>query len=355
MEVRIELTKTPKAKPADQSALSFGHVFTDHMFLMNYSSEKGWFDARVVPYAPLQLDPATTSLHYGQLVFEGMKAYKTEDNRTVLFRPQENMKRLNVSNDRLCIPQINEEDALHGLCELLKVEEAWIPTAPGTSLYIRPFIISTDAFLGVHPSDTYLFIIILSPVGPYYKEGLAPVRINVETQYVRAVPGGTGHIKCAGNYAASLKGQVEAGKKGYSQVLWLDGAERKYVDEVGAMNVFFVVDGELITSSLTGGILPGITRKSIIELAKSWGLKVTERKIAITELVDAYKAGKLDEAFGTGTAAVISPIGELNWGDVSMKLSDGKIGALSQRFYDELVGIQLCKREDKFGWIYEVK
>jgi branched-chain amino acid aminotransferase len=244
---------------------------------------------------------------------------------------------------------------VRAISKLVEVDEAWVPSVPSTSLYIRPFIIANEPFLGIHPSSSFLFIVILSPVGPYYKGGLEPVRIYVETNYVRAVKGGTGSAKCAGNYAASLKSQIEAEKDGYSQVLWLDGTERKYVEEVGSMNVFFVIDGEVVTPELNGSILPGITRKSVIEVVKSWNMPMSERRISVDELIRAFESGKLREAFGAGTAAVISPIGELKCGDVVMRINDGKIGPISQRLYDEITGIQTCKLEDKFGWVYKIK
>lgn len=353
--IKIELAKKLKQKPQNENELGFGSIFTDHMFLMNYDAGEGWHDARIVPYGPLSLDPAAMILHYGQEVFEGLKAYRTRDNRILLFRPQENFKRLNNSNERLCIPKMDEEFLLHALTTLLNVEKDWIPHQEGTSLYIRPFIISTDAKLGVHPAEHYLFIIILSPVGAYYKEGLNPVKIYVEQNYVRAVRGGTGYAKTSGNYAASLKAQEEAEEQEYTQVLWLDGVEKKYIEEVGTMNVFFKINGEVITPELNGSILPGVTRKSAIELVRSWGYPVTERRLSIEEVAKAYDEGKLEEAFGTGTAAVISPIGVLKWGDKIMTIGDGKIGELSQRIYDELTAIQWGHGEDKFGWSYEVK
>lgn len=353
--IKIELAKTLKEKPQNENELGFGSIFTDHMFIMNYDAGEGWHDARIVPYGPLSLDPAAMILHYGQEVFEGMKAYRTKDNRVLLFRPQENFRRLNNSNERLCIPKIDEEFLLRALTTLLNVEKDWIPHQEGTSLYIRPFIIATDPKLGVHPAEHYMFIIILSPVGAYYKEGLNPVKIYVEQNYVRAVRGGTGYAKTSGNYASSLKAQEEAEEQQYTQVLWLDGVEKKYIEEVGTMNVFFKINGEVITPELNGSILPGVTRKSAIELVRSWGYPVVERRLSIEEVSKAYDEGKLEEAFGTGTAAVISPIGVLKWGDKLMEIGGGKIGELSQRIYDELTAIQWGHGEDKFGWAYEVK
>lgn len=355
MQIKVEHTQHPKNKPADQNKLGFGRIFTDHMFIMDYTSGLGWHDPRIVPYAPLNLEPSAMCLHYGQSVFEGMKAYRTEDDRILLFRPDKNMARLNVSNDRLCIPPIDEEFAVEAVKKLVSVDSDWVPSAPGTSLYIRPFIIGVDPVVGVHPAHHLMFLIICSPVGAYYPEGLNPVKIYVEDGYVRAVKGGMGFAKTAGNYAASLKAQDEAEKQQYTQVLWLDGVERKYIEEVGTMNVFFQIGDEVITPALQGSILSGVTRMSVIEILKSWGIKVTERRLSIQEVADAAKDGRLKEAFGTGTAAVISPIGHLKWGDTIMNFNDGKIGELSQRLYDTVTGIQWGKLEDTFGWTVEVK
>jgi branched-chain amino acid aminotransferase len=354
MQIRIEKTASPKPKPTDYKNLGFGKIFTDHMLIIDYEDGKGWHDARIVPYGPLSLDPATTVFHYGQAIFEGLKAYSAEDGRKLIFRPAKNMERMNNSNERIAMPKVDVESFVEAIKTLVNVDRDWIPTAPGTSLYIRPFIIGTDPVLGVHPSHTYKFIVILSPSGAYYPTGINPVKILIENQFVRAVKGGTGFTKVAGNYAASLKAQQLAESKGYVQVLWLDGVERKYIDEVGAMNVFFKIDGEVITPSLEGTILPGITRDSVIHLLKSWGVKVTERKISVQELYDADKAGKFEEAFGTGTAAVISPIGELNWNDNIIKLNEGKIGSISQKLYDTLTGIQFGSVKDEFGWVEEI-
>lgn len=353
-QIKIEKTKTPKQKP-DQSNLGFGKHFTDHMFVMDYTKGKGWHDARIVPYGPLELDPSTMVFHYGQAIFEGLKAYRTKDGRILLFRPEKNMERVNQSNDRLCIPPIDVDFGVEALKTLVNIDRDWIPTAEGTSLYIRPFIISTDPYLGVKSSDTYKFIIILSPSGAYYPSGINPVKIYVENEYVRAVRGGTGFAKTPGNYAASLKAQDIAHDKGYVQVLWLDGVEMKYVEEVGSMNVFFKIDGEVVTPYLDGSILPGITRNSVINLLKHWGIPVSERKLGIQELYDAHANGKLEEIFGTGTAAVISPVGELNWNDHVMTINDGKIGDLSARIYKTITGIQSGEIEDEFGWTTEVK
>lgn len=355
MQIKIEKTKNPKAKPTDQSALGFGKYYTDHMFIMNYDEGQGWHDPRIVPYAPFSLDPAAMVLHYAQEVFEGMKAYRSENGKILLFRPEQNMARMNRSNDRLCIPRIDEEFAVEAIKELVRVDSDWIPTAEGTSLYIRPFIFATDAHVGVHPAKHLIFSVILSPVGAYYPEGLNPVKIYVEDQFVRAVKGGVGFTKTGGNYATSLKAQDVAEQLGYTQVLWLDGVERKYVEEVGTMNVFFVLDGEVVTPSLeTGSILSGVTRMSCVEILRDWGYTVSERRISIDELAAAYDEGRLLEAFGSGTAAVISPIGELRYGDKVMSINNGEIGALSQKLYDALTGIQWGKCPDKFGWTVAV-
>jgi branched-chain amino acid aminotransferase len=350
--IRIERTTHPKPKP-DPNNLGFGQKFTDHMFIMDYTAGKGWHDPRIVPYAPLSLDPSTMVFHYGQAVFEGLKAYKTKDGRILLFRPTQNMERINMSNDRVCIPPVDVNFAVEAIKTLVKVDQDWIPGAEGTSLYIRPFIIATDPYLGVRPANTYKFLIILSPVGAYYPEGINPVKIYVESNYVRAVKGGTGTAKTPGNYAASLKAQVEANEKGYTQVLWLDGVEKKYVEEVGTMNVFFKVNGEIITPALEGSLLAGITRDSTIQLIQSWGLKVTEHRISIQELYDAHAQGALEEAFGTGTAAVISPIGELNWNGNKIIINGGMTGEISAKIYNVLTGIQNGELEDPFGWTVE--
>lgn len=350
-ELKINITKstTKKNKPAFDR-LEFGRNFTDHMFIWDYSVIKGWHDPRIVPYQPIILDPAATIFHYGQTVFEGLKAYHSKDEQILLFRPDQNMKRFNRSNERLCMPEIDEELALSALKQLVSLEREWVPTAPGTSLYIRPFMISTEAYLGVAPSKTYQFMIILSPVGAYYREGINPVKIAVENEYVRAVAGGTGNAKTAGNYAGSLKASEIAEKNGYSQVLWLDGKEKKYIEEVGSMNIFFKINGEIITPELNGSILEGITRKSIIELLRHWDIPVNERKISMEEIQSAYNDGQLEEAFGTGTAAVISPIGEFLWNHEKLLINNGEIGSLSKKLYDTLTGIQYGAIEDPFAW-----
>lgn len=351
MELKVTLTKNPKAKPADESQLGFGRLFTDHMFLMNYSDDKGWHDPRIVPYGPIPLDPSAACFHYAQEIFEGMKAYRTAEGKIQLFRPQENFKRLNSSCERLVIPQLDEKFLLDSLKKLIDVEKDWVPHEKDTSLYIRPFIISNQPVLGVHPSQEYVYCVILSPSGAYYKGGLNPVKIFVETKYVRAVKGGMGMAKTGGNYAASLVAQEEAEKEGYSQVLWLDGVERKYIEEVGAMNVFFKIGDEIVTPELSGSILPGITRKSVIEVLRSWGMNVSERRLSVDELMKAAKDGTLEEAWGTGTAAVISPIGELKCDDTVAVINQNKIGSVSQKLYDTLTDLQWGRSKDAFGWI----
>lgn len=354
LSIRMEKTTTPKEIPGKDNPLKFGTIFTDHMFVMDYETGKGWHDARIVPYQPISLEPSAMVFHYGQEMFEGLKAYKTEDGRTLLFRPGKNIERANNTNRRICIPEIPEEDFLQAIKELVKTDEAWIPVMPGTSLYVRPFVIATDPFLGVRPSDTYMFIIILSPVGAYYPEGLNPVKIWIEDEYVRAVKGGIGEAKTGANYVASLRSQVKAHDEGYSQVLWLDGVHRKYIEEVGAMNIFFKIDGKIVTPALNGSILPGVTRDSVIHLCKAWGLTVEERRIDINEIKEAYDKGTLEEVFGSGTAAVISPVGQLRWEDTVMQVKDGGIGEYSQKLYDTITGIQLGKLTDTFQWTVEV-
>ena len=350
-EYPVTRSSTLKPKP-DPKTLVFGKTFTDHMFLMDYDDGQGWHDPRVVPYGPIPMDPACSCLHYAQEVFEGMKAYRTADGKIQFFRPGQNFKRLNTSCERLVIPKMDEELLMEGLKRLVTIEKDWVPSAPDTSLYIRPFIVATQAVLGVHPSAHYVYCVILSPSGAYYAGGIDPVKIYVETKYVRAASqGGMGAYKTGGNYAASLIAQEEAERQGYSQVLWLDAVERKYVEEVGSMNVFFKIDGEIVPPELDGSILPGITRKSVIQLLRSWGMIVSERKLSIDELESAAKAGKLEEAWGTGTAAVISPIGELKCGDTVTIINEGRIGEISQKLYDTITDIQWGRIPDPFGWI----
>lgn len=353
MEIRIEKNQNPKPKP-DPNNLGFGQIFTDHMFIMDYEEGKGWLDPRIVPYGSVALDPSVMVLHYGQATFEGLKAYKTADNHIQLFRPYDNMKRMNISNDRLCIPQLDVDFAVEAIKKLVDIDQDWIPQAEGTSLYIRPFVFAADPYLGVRPSYKYYFMVIMSPVGAYYPEGINPVKIYVEENYVRAVKGGLGFTKTPGNYAASIKAQEVAHEMGYTQVLWLDGIEKKYIEEVGTMNVFFKINGVVVTPALEGSILAGITRDSTIKLLNYWGVPVEERRLAIQEVLDAEAQGILDEAYGTGTAAVISPIGELNYGGQVISINGGKIGPISAKIYDTITGIQNGTLEDPFGWTVKV-
>ena len=341
-----------KEKPQDETKLGFGKVFSDYMLMLRYDEAKGgWYEAKIEPFQNLSLSPASLVFHYAQECFEGMKAYKTADGEVMMFRPWDNIHRMNVSAERLCMAPIPEEFFLNAIYELIKVEKDWIPTTPGTSLYIRPTYIGIDPFVGVRAASQYMLYVILSPVGAYYASGLAPVSIYVESQYVRAVKGGTGYTKCGGNYAASLKAGEEAHQRGYSQVLWLDGRENKYIEEVGAMNIFFKINGTIVTPMLNGSILPGITRNSVIELCKSWGLPVEERKISVEELLEAQNNGTLEECFGTGTAAVISPVGKLRYKDDVMTINGGEIGEISQKLYDTVTGIQGGTVKDEFGWV----
>lgn len=343
-----------KEKPADESKLGFGRIFTDYMLVVEYEDGKGWHDPKIMPYGPIELSPAAMVLHYAQEIFEGLKAYRTADNHIQLFRPIENIRRMNRSCERLCIPQLDEDDFMEWMTELIRVEQDWVPHAPATSLYIRPFIFATDPFIGVKPSHTYKFMIILSPVGNYYPEGVKPVSIYVEHEYTRASKGGTGYTKCGGNYAASIKSQVKAGELGYTQVLWLDGAERKYIEEVGTMNVFFKIGDEIVTPEKGDSILGGITRMSTLELLRHWGYTANERQLSVTELEQAGNDGKLVEAFGTGTAAVISPIGLLDFGNSKVTINNGEIGAVTQKLYNTLTDIQWGRIPDPFGWIKRI-
>ncbi len=352
-EITIRQTSTPKTKP-DYSKLGFGKYFTDHMFLMDYTPDSGWHDPRIVPYGPISLDPSAMVLHYAQETFEGMKAYYAGDGRTLLFRPWDNFNRLNSSHNRLCIPPVDVDFAVEAVKTLLRVDMDWMPKEEGTSMYIRPFVIATDPHLGVRASNDYLFAIIMSPVAAYYPEGMAPVKIYVEDEDVRAVRGGTGEAKAGGNYAATIRAQIKAAEKGYTQVLWLDGVHRKYIEEVGTMNVFFCIDDTVVTPALSGSILPGITRRSCLEMLRSWSIPCEERLLSVDEVRAALKNGRVKEAFGTGTAAVISPIGHLAFGEQVYEINNGNTGPISQRLYDELTGIQWGRLPDKFGWTTEV-
>lgn len=354
LDIKITKTTHPKQKPEDETKLGFGKKFSDHMFVMNYTEGKGWFDPRIVPYGCFEMDPATVVFHYAQELFEGMKAYRTADGHVQLFRPDCNAHRFMDGCDRMGIPPIPAEDFEQAVKALVKVDEDWVPHSDGTSLYIRPFVFATDVGLGVHSSKNYTFCIIAAPSGAYYAEGLNPVKIYVEDDYIRAAPGLTGAVKCGGNYAASIKSQVKAHDAGFDQVLWLDGVHREYIEEVGTMNVFFKIDGEIITPALEGSILPGITRKSSIELLKNHGYRVSERRLSVREVEEAAHAGKLEEIFGTGTAAVISPVGALKIGDEEICINNGEIGPVSKWLFDTLTGIQWGRLPDTNGWTLEV-
>lgn len=353
MEIKFVKSKNPKEKK-DASQLGFGTYFTDYMFVMEYNKEKGWHDARIVPYGDISLSPASAVFHYGAEVFEGLKAYRTPNGEVQLFRPKDNIRRLNDSAERICLPQVDEEFVLEALTKFVSVEKDWVPEKQGTSLYLRPFLFATSPELGLHSIEEAIFMIIASPVGNYYKEGINPVSIMIETEDVRAVRGGTGYAKCGGNYAASNRAGEKAEKKGFSQVLWLDGVERKYIEEVGSMNVMFKIDGKIVTPKLTGSVLPGITRRSCIQILKDWGYKVEERLISVDEIGEAMQNRTLEEAWGCGTAAVVSPIGVLEYKDTDYKINNEQIGDVTKKLYDELTGIQWGTKEDKYNWTCKV-
>lgn len=353
MKIKITMNPNPSVKP-DEDNLGFGLTYTDHMFIMDYNKTDGWHDARIVPFGPIPLHPAAVVLHYGAEVFEGLKAYRTKDGTVQMFRPLDNIRRMNDSAERLCLPAVAENDALQALKEFVKLEEDFVPHKEGTSLYIRPFMIATEANLGLHGINEASYIIIASPSGSYYKEGINPVSIIIETQDVRAVKGGTGYAKCGGNYAASTRAGERAEKLGFSQVLWLDGVERKYIEEVGSMNVLFKISGKIVTPDLIGTVLPGITRRSIIELLRDEGYEVEERRISVDEVIEALENGTLEEAFGCGTAAVVSPMGKLVYNGNEYIINNNKIGPLTQHLYDTLTGIQWGIIEDTKGWTCKV-
>ena len=352
MELHKELLPKDKraTKPEDESALGFGRIFSDHMFMLDYEEETGWHAPRIVPYGPFTIDPAALVLHYGQEVFEGLKAYRGEGDGIYMFRPRANLQRMARSCERLCIPAPPEDLVLEAMYELIRIEKAWIPCSPGTSMYVRPNVIATEPTLGVKVSSRYLFYIIVGPVGPYYPEGFNPVNIYVEESYVRAVSGGLGQAKTAANYAASLLAAQQAHAKGYTQVLWLDACDKKGIEEVGTMNIFFVIGDEVVTPPLGGTILPGITRNSVLRLCNHWGLRTVERRLTIDDLIAAQRDGSLREIFGSGTAAVISPVGRFTYQGTDYQVSDGQTGLVSKRLYDEITGIQLGRRPDRFEW-----
>ncbi len=352
MEIKITKTTSPREIPTKN--LGFGKIFSDHMFMADYSRDEGWHDARIVPFGNLTLHPAATVFHYGAEIFEGLKAYRRADGKVQLFRPLENVKRMNNSAERLRLPQMPEQDMLQAITELVRLDQAWVPSEEGESLYIRPFLFGNDESLGVHSINHATFVIITSPSGSYYPEGINPVKIMIEHDDVRAVRGGTGFAKCGGNYAAANRAGENAEKKGYTQVLWLDGVERKYIEEVGAMNVMFKINNEIITPALTGSILPGITRKSCIEVLKNAGFKVSERLLSVDELIEAMENGTLEEAWGCGTAAVVSPIGQLYYDGKTYTINNNEIGDVTHALYEKLTGIQWGKIEDSYGWTMEI-
>jgi len=349
MDIKFEKRAELKQKP-DEKNLGFGKYYTDHMFMMDYDEGQGWHDACIVPYGPIPMEPTCVTLHYAQETFEGMKAYRTAEGKIQLFRPEMNARRMINSNARLCMPAFPEDMFIEAVKAIVKVDADWVPSEPETSLYIRPFMFATEGALGAHASSSYKFVIVLSPSGAYYKEGVNPVRILIEDELVRAVKGGTGFAKCGGNYASSLLAQKKAAEQGCAQVLWLDGVERKYVEEVGTMNVMFKIAGEIYTAAIDGSVLPGVTRDSIIHILRDWGYTVNEGKLSVDDLMKAGHDGTLEEAFGTGTAAVISPIGEFLNKDDSVRINDFKTGELTQKLYDYLTGIQWGREEDKYNW-----
>ncbi len=349
LDIKYDLAKTKKEKP-NQDKLGFGVYYTDHMLIVDHTEGLGWHDARIVPYAPIALDPAAMVLHYAMESFEGMKAYRTPTGEIQLFRPEKNAQRMINTNQRMCLPSLPVEDFVQAVKAIVKTEADWVPALPGTSLYIRPFVFATEPHLGVRASKTHRFMIICTPVGAYYESGINPVKIFVEDEYTRACPGGTGFTKCGGNYAASLASQMKAHEMGYAQTLWLDGVEHKYVEEVGSMNCFFKIDGTVYTAPTTGTVLPGVTRMSCMELMRKWGIPVSEERIPIQTIMQASQDGKLEEVFGTGTAAVISPVGELRYEDEVVYINEGNIGALTQKLYDTLTGIQWGNLPDELGW-----
>jgi len=353
--MQINITKAQQLKPLpDDSGLGFGTLFTDYMLNMDYDPENRWHNPRIEPYGPIQMDPSTMVLHYGQAIFEGLKAFRTESGDIRLFRPKDNIRRFNTSARALCIPELDEQFVLKAIKKLIRLEQRWVPKAAGTSLYIRPTVIAMDPFLGVRASHTYRYFVILSPVGAYYAEGFNPVKIWVTRDHVRAVRGGLGEAKTPANYAASLYAGEEAHRNSYTQVLWLDGVEQKYIEEVGSMNIFFVIDDEIVTPALNGSILPGITRDSVIALGKAWNMRVSEKKIAIDEVMAAHENGKLQEIFGSGTAAVISPVGELKYGDKVIRIGNGGVGPVADKLFKAITDIQYGKSEDLFGWVEKI-
>lgn len=353
LDIRIQAAPRTRTLPAAKD-LGFGRHFADHMFAMDYEEGKGWHSARIVPYGNLSLDPAASALHYGQAMFDGLKAFRANDGRILMFRGDRHARRLSEGAPRLGMPGPSPEAIFEAMRALVWHERDWVPSGHGTSLYIRPTLIGTEGFLGVRAAKKYLFFIILSPVGAYYPDGLKPVKIWVEQQYIRAAKGGLGAVKAAANYGSSLFVASEAQKRGYAQVLWLDALEHRYCEEVGVMNLFAQLGDEIVTAPLEGTILAGVTRDSVITLLREWGYQVNERRYAFEEIVAAKKNGTLGEVFGTGTAAVVSPVGELGHRDGAVMIGDGKIGPVAQRLYDTLFSIQYGDSPDPRGWTFEV-
>ena len=355
INIEVRQTKTPREKPANENLLGFGKLFTDHMLLIEYTEGTGWHDAKVEPYHHLSLDPACSVFHYGQEVFEGLKCYRTGTGGFQLFRPRDNFIRLNRSAKRMGMPEIDVDLCMEALLALLSLDKEWTPRVANSSLYIRPTMIAVDPFLGVSAAKSYLFYIILSPSGAYYASGFAPVCIYVEEQLVRAVRGGVGFTKTGGNYAASILAGVNAKERGCAQALWLDGVEQRYIEEVGSMNIMFVYEGKrIVTPSLNGSILPGITRDSVIKLAGILGYEVEERRVAIDELLEDTQAGKLIEAFGTGTAAVVSPVNEIDYHGQRIQIGDGGVGKVTKELYVMLTEIQYGISADLMGWVMPI-
>ncbi len=355
LEINLVPLENRKEKPLSEDDLGFGDIFTDHMLMMDYKEGQGWHNARITAFADIKLSPAAMSIHYAQSIFEGLKCYRRQDGEIQLFRPRDNFMRFNRSATRLCMPELDVEYALESLKEFIRIESDWVPRSQGSSLYVRPTMMATEPHLGVRPATQYLYFVILAPVGAYYKEGFNPISILVSSEYVRAVRGGVGEVKAAGNYAASLYAAREAQEKGFTQILWLDAIERKYIEEVGTSNIFFLFEDELVTPPLGGSILSGITRLSVIDLTRKWGeFDVVERPIAIDEVMAKAKNGELKEVFGAGTAVVISPVGEISFHGETVKIGDGKTGRLAYRLFEEITAIQYGFKNDSHGWIEEI-
>jgi len=349
----VRRTAAPRAVPPDATA-TFGTVFTEHMFQMRYDAGAGWHDPEIIPHTDLPLVPGTSVLHYGQAVFDGLKGFRGKDGEIRLFRPEAHAKRLRRSAERLAIPPLDEKWVVESFLRLVDIDRKWVPAERGTALYLRPTIIAADPAIGLHPSHSYLYFLILCPVGAYYAEGAAPVSIVATEEFVRAAPGGLGEAKTPANYAASLLASERAKEAGYTQVLWLDAVERRWIEEVGTMNIMLRIGEEVITPPLAGTILPGVTRDSALALMRSWGLEVSERPISIDSLVAAAKDGSLSEVWGTGTAAVVSAVGEIGWRGERVRVNDGKAGALTRRLYDAVTAIQYAEAADPFGWTVPV-